>query len=374
MIRAVTSTLAAALLAITAAAQDLAAPPGTVVADPAGADIAGPEDRQAEDPAAADPASDDGAADGGGSPAPPRPAGEILRDLWRAEVAAGRTDLGFAAWAETLLAGQDPPDTQPARTRAVSGQWAARTGPVTLGAAGRVVTTFGAAIPTAFCSPLTVCYVELERGEELTDSPSWGDSVRWQVVAKTQGRDPATTVLEVKPAQDAETTNLVIPTDRRLYTITLVNDPDVHTPILAFAYPDTAARAIAGQVAAREAERLAEETRRAAERAARMARDGVETQAGPRVAEDLDFGFRIDGDATFRPVRVFADGERTYIDLHPRYRGAMPAIVPGAGEGNAALNTHVADGGTRLVADRVVDDVWLQSGRMRVRIRREAAR
>ncbi|WP_420010387.1 TrbG/VirB9 family P-type conjugative transfer protein [Tateyamaria sp.] len=319
--------------------------------------------------------------------APAPDARTLLARLWRADVAADRTQLGFEGWlAAALETGTPPVSTgtpsaaatgQGARTRAVSGSWLTRTGPVALGEAGRVVTTFGAAIPVAYCSPLTVCYVELEPGEVLSDTPSWGDTVRWQVVAKVQGADPETVILEIKPARDAGHTNLVIPTDRRLYTITLVNDAEVHTPILSFHYPDTAARRIAEGLAAQKAQkardRAASDKRRreaAAATAAALARSGVPTEDGPRAAGDLDFGFRVDGKAPFKPVRVFTDGRRTYIDLHPGYRGALPAIVAGSGEGNAALNTRVSAGGSRIVADRVITDVWLQSGRTRVRIRR----
>ena len=294
----------------------------------------------------------------------------MLADLWRAAVGAGETTLGFDAW--LAEAGLGPAHTGPAtplpadqagRTRAISERWLSRAGPVALGTAGRVVTVFGSAIPTAFCSPLLVCYIELEAGEVLTGTPSWGDSVRWQVLAKDQGLDPVTVVFEVKPAEDAGITNLVIPTDRRLYTINLVNDREVHTPILAFSYPDTAAREASEAIARADADA-------AAVRNAELARSGVQTDRGRVAAGDLDFGFRVDGRAAFRPVRVFADGSKTYIDLPPGFRGALPAIVAGPGETNAALNTRVAENGTRLVADRVITDIYLQSGRTRVRIRK----
>lgn len=311
----------------------------------------------------------------------------VLAELWRQAVADGRTRAGFEDWTASELgmgSGRSAPavpESQAGRTRQVAGEWAVRAGPVTLGAAGRVVTTFGAAIPQALCSPLTVCYIELEPGEALTDTPSWGDTARWQVVAKAQGRDPETVVLEIKPSADAGHTNLVVPTDRRLYTISLVNDPDVHTPILSFRYPDSAVREAAAAVEARrkreaQAAEAAEVAARTAAAAARerLDREGVPVAGGSRLAEALDFGFRIDGQAPFRPVRVFADGRRTYIDLHPRYRGALPAVIPAEGEDNRALNTRVAEGGLRLVADRVITDIWLQAGRKRVRIRREDAR
>ena len=309
----------------------------------------------------------------------------VLTALWRAAVRAGETTLGFEPWlAETL--GPDliprralpplPPD-QAGRTRAISERWQARAGPVALGKAGRVVTVFGAAIPTAFCAPLTVCYIELEAGEVLTGTPSLGDSVRWQMTVKQQGLDPVTVVIEIKPSEDAGITNLVLPTDRRLYTINLVNDPDIHTPILSFSYPDSAARAAAAALAQREAETAAASAARAtaaaaarARRQAELAQSGLKTDRGPVAAADLDFNFRIEGRAPFRPVRVFADGAKTYIDLSPGFRGALPAIVAGPGEANAALNTRVAENGTRLIADRVITDIYLQSGRARVRIRR----
>ncbi len=306
---------------------------------------------------------------------------EVLKGLWREAVASEDTSEGFEDWLSVALNPEpetpDEPASQASLTREVAAAWDRRTGPVTLGQAGRVVTVFGEVIPTAFCSPLTVCLIELEPGEQLTDTPSWGDTVRWQVVPKRQGRDPETVVLEIKPAADAVETNLVIPTDRRLYTIALRNDPEFHTPILSFRWPDSETRAIAESIERQRAEERAVEEAREAEAAAlaeitaaEMAHSGVPTESGPRTAELLDFRFKVDGNAAFRPVRVFADGSRTYIDLHPRYRGPLPAIVAGKAEGNAALNTRVSASGSRLVADRVITDVWLQSGRERVRIRR----
>jgi len=352
--------------------------PDTPAAEPEGA-AAVPDTPDAVSAGTTDTSAAAAPPDGDAAPRPDPV--DLLRGLWRGAVAAGETSEGFDAWLSAALSPQDaaPPQSHAARTRGVAASWDRRAAPVTLGRAGRVVTTFGDAIPTAFCSPLTVCYIELEPGEELTDTPSWGDTARWQVVAKIQGRDPETVVLEIKPAADAGGTNLVIPTDRRLYTISLVNDPDVHTPILSFRWPDSEARAIAGAVAARRAEERAEAAARAAAAAVRdagtaaeMERSGVPTGSGPRPAELLDFRFRVDGRAPFRPVRVFADGSRTYFDLHPDYRGPLPTVVAGRAEGNAALNTRISASGSRLVADRVITDVWLRSGRQRVRIRRIA--
>ena len=361
-----------------------------VIAADAGAEPGEPEAGAAGHVAATDaaPAPESGTPESAGetdvaAAGRPKPL-ELLKGLWREEVAAGKTSEGFEAWLAAALAPEaatpGAAESQAARTREIAVAWDGRTGPVAAGHAGRVVTTFGEAIPVAHCSPLHVCFIELEPGERLTDTPSIGDSVRWQFFPKVQGRPPTErVVIEIKPAQDAQATNIVIPTDRRLYSISLVNDPEHHTPILAFRWPDSEARAVAEDIERREAEELAVREAREAEAASRaeiaateLARSGVPTETGPRTAELLDFRFQVSGDAPFRPVRVFSDGARTYIDLHPRYRGPLPAIVAGREEGNAALNTRVSASGSRLVADRVVTDVWLQSGRQRVRIRRIA--
>ena len=322
-----------------------------------------------------------------------------VRQRWREAVRTGVTDLGFRAF---VLGALEPQANEPAapmklpldgtnadpspgtferpqaqRTRDVSVRWENRVGPVVLGDAGRVVTVFGASIPTVFCSALIVCTIELEPGEQLTDTPSWGDTVRWQVTAKVQGADPETTVFEVKPSDDAGMTNLIIPTDRRLYTINLVKDDRVHTPILSFTYPDAVEKQARQRIADRKAKKAEDARRAAAARAAAarkreqaLERSGVETASGLKEASKLDFGFRVTGSAPFRPVRVYHDGRHTYIDLRPSYNGPLPALVPGRSEENKVLNTRVEANGTRLVADRVIRDMWLQAGKRRVRIRR----
>ncbi|MXW85600.1 MAG: hypothetical protein F4Z55_06675 [Boseongicola sp. SB0667_bin_21] len=106
----------------------------------------------------------------------------------------------------------------------------------------RVVVTFGEDIPRAYCAPARPCHIELEPAEELTDNPSWGDTLGWQVTSRVHGRDPATVVVIAMPVPEAPTTSLVIPTDRRLYWIELVNSTVRHTAILSFKWPDTVVR------------------------------------------------------------------------------------------------------------------------------------
>lgn len=116
-------------------------------------------------------------------------------------------------------------------------------------AAFRVVEEFDEAISAAHCSPVSPCYIELEPGETPSDLESmknalyWHlDNSLWRVQMMVYGREPLTVVLEARPSADAGDTTLAIPTDRRLYVIALVNDPDVHTPVLRFRWPNSEAQ------------------------------------------------------------------------------------------------------------------------------------
>ena len=133
----------------------------------------------------------------------------------------------------------------------------------------------------------------------------------------------------------------------------------MHTPILSFTYPDTVAKQAKQRIADRKAKK-ADEARRAAaarKREATLQRNGVEAAYGLKEASKLDFGFRrVTGNTPFRPVRIYSDGKKTYIDLKPFYNAPLSALVPGRSEENKVLNTRVEAGGTRLVADRVIRD------------------
>lgn len=113
----------------------------------------------------------------------------------------------------------------------------------------RVVEEFDEVISTARCSPVNPCYIELEPGEtpadleSLKDTHYWHlENSRWRVQMMAYGREPQTVVLEARPAADAGDTTLAIPTDRRLYVIALVNDPDADTSVLRFRWPNSEAQ------------------------------------------------------------------------------------------------------------------------------------
>lgn len=271
---------------------------------------------------------------------------------------------------------------QTERMVAAARQVLEQTSPVALGKAGRVIVTYGEALPVLVCTPLAICAVELEKGENLVDAPVLGDPVRWtmsdrQVIWPGQ---ESQWIFMFKPSDDADRmSTAVFVTDRRVYSIVLKRHPYEYIPILSFDYPDTRHRLIAEKIEADRAARLKAEAdalkRKADAAAAAAARatrtikaSGTQTSRGLVPAEKLDFNYQITGRAAFKPTQVYNDGRKTYVVLPASYRGSTPVLLAGSGASNKAINISFKDG--RYVIDRLVSSFTLQDGSKTITVKR----
>lgn len=266
-----------------------------------------------------------------------------------------------------------PSLTQTERTQRAIEFWANRTGAVIPGPDGRVVHVFGQATPTLVCTPGQACLLELEPGEVVQDNVVQADLMGWSVELRLRDIDPPQIYFAFKPLPEApRLTNFFIITDQRIYNINLVKDLRYSTPILSFIYPDTQQRKMEERIEALKVAKQQKAAADRAERATRTARTGVSTTRGTVPADELDFDYRIAGSAPFRPLRVYNDGRRTYVDLPTNYRGDFPSVIGGRAESNRALNFRATKGGQQIVIDGVLGSFELQVGRKIIRIRRRS--
>lgn len=242
-----------------------------------------------------------------------------------------------------------PKDAIGAATRDYHASGVART--ITQGTA--VTYPFGHAQPTVTCAVLRVCVIELEAGEVLVDRPIAGDTVRWRITPAVAGPNGATRLVVVKPTDCDLTTNLVLPTDRRIYDLTLdappckptgTNPQQPYTRQVRFYYPDDAPDAwtTAPQPPAREPPSV---------------------RTPPNLAT-LDFAYHVSKDKDFpwMPAQVFDDGARVYIKLpaSARHDEAPVLFVLQADGSRTLLNyTLVHD---VYVTDRLFDRAVLVTG------------
>jgi len=233
----------------------------------------------------------------------------------------------------------------------VSEHWRAEKNAPSPGPDGRVMYSFGAGLPTVVCAPLRVCMIELQTGEKIVGEPHIGDSVRWNISPAMYGTgDQATAVIILKPQMPGLDTNLLITTDRRAYYLRLISKPDDYVARVAFAYPDDDNRKWQQQQAAQEA--LAKQDKHAAE-------------VPPAViaVEKVNFDYTIHGgDEHIRPVRVFDDGAKTYIQMPAEleHREAPVLLIVGKDGKGEMTNYRVKD--QTYIVDRLFDRANLVLG------------
>lgn len=243
-------------------------------------------------------------------------------------------------------------DAKEAEGLRLASKWKSNPDKPHTGPDGSVVYLFGATLPTLVCSPLQVCTIELQPGEVVSEEVHAGDKARWKVSPGTKGSgENETTLVIVKPTDAGLETNLMIPTNRRVYSIKLVSTQNRWMPFLSFDYPEEIDRAWAEY---RE------------KRAKTTYNNTMPT--GENMA-NLDFGFSISGDSpSWKPVRVYSDGKKTYIQFSSSsFGGEAPALVAlgndgGLFSGPSEKLLNYRPIGDRYVVDKVIDRVALIQG------------
>jgi len=191
------------------------------------------------------------------------------------------------------------------------------------------------ALYEVYAAPGYLSTIELEPGEAIITIAA-GDTTRWMVEETSSGDaiEPRA-ILLIKPTRHGIRTNIVLTTDRRTYLIEAISvQGSAYSAQTAWRYPGSAAGANAGVI-------------------------------GGVGLEDLNFRYRIDvvrGSAPrWRPVRVFDDGRRTYIEfpLDLATSEAPPLFLRDGGD-VALVNYRVV--GNRYVVDRLFDIAELRLG------------
>jgi P-type conjugative transfer protein TrbG len=233
----------------------------------------------------------------------------------------------------------------------VSKRWQGETNAPSPGPDGRVIYSYGAGLPTIVCAPLRVCMIELQAGERVVGEPHIGDSVRWNISPAMYGTGgQSTAVIILKPQTPGLDTNLLITTDRRAYYLRLISKPEEYVARVAFAYPEDDTRKWQEQLA--EQQTLAKQEKHA-----------TEVSAAIIAVEKVNFDYMIrGGQEHIRPLRVFDDGAKTYIQMPSelQYREAPVLLVVGADGKEEMTNYRVKD--QTYIVDRLFDRANLVLG------------
>jgi type IV secretion system protein VirB9 len=209
--------------------------------------------------------------------------------------------------------------------------------------ARQIYTYAPGAIYELYANPNFISAILLQPGESLSDVAA-GDTSRWMAQeTNAEAQIGGRTVVLVKPQATGLRTNIVLVTDRRTYTIeAIAQGGAAYSAEVAWCYPV---------------------------RPSEVAR--------PSSIDALNFAYRIRtrrGRApAWLPVRVFDDGQRTWIEM-PKAAAStdLPPLFVITGEGAELVNYRVQ--GRRYMVDRLFDVAELRLGTRAptiVRIERE---
>lgn len=218
---------------------------------------------------------------------------------------------------------------------------------------GTIRFLFGQSQPSIVCAVMQICDVELQPGEQVS-SVNVGDAVRWLVEPALSGAgDGAIQHLVIKPLDVGLETSLMVTTDRRTYHLRLRSHRTEYMPRVAFSYSES----VDAKWAAVKKKVAAEQTRKDA--------------PGGRSNEylgNLDFAYRVTGNAPFKPSRVYNDGVKTIIEMPSSFaQGDAPTLLVVRESGSVfkkneevMVNYRLQDG--RYIVDTLFQKAVLVSG------------
>ena len=204
-----------------------------------------------------------------------------------------------------------------------------------VGRDGRVVYHFGQTTHTIVCSVRNVCDIQLEPGERVTQAPAIGDSVQWIVTpGKTGSGENETVHIVIKPKNPGLHTSMIVFTDRRAYHFELKSTMDRHMAFVSFVYEEELDAAWTPILAAKQ------QVRR---------NSAVEVADATLFIDELDFEYRIKGRASWKPVRVFNDELKTYIQFPRSMKSGDAPVFMSIKNGKEEIMNYRLRGDTFIV-------------------------
>jgi type IV secretion system protein TrbG len=227
---------------------------------------------------------------------------------------------------------------------------------------GKVVFAYGQSMPKLTCSPLRACDVEMEPGEKVK-KVILGDGVNWQWdAAESVERGKQVQHIVIQPKDRELETNLIVTTDRRTYHIKL------YSPKIEGAYINRMGFYYPSELVSSWADKMGVEAAAAAKE------DGLNVLPIAVAPGQLSFDYKVEGDADFKPLRVFNNGEQVFMAMPDSMKnGENPAFLLIDESGKAMVVNYRRDvdkttGSIHYVVDKLFSKGELRRGSETIKI------
>ena len=217
---------------------------------------------------------------------------------------------------------------------------------------GRITFLYGATMPSVICSPLKITDIQLEAGEELKSIQA-GDTARWNFSTDISGKGKNEVAhIIVKPLDLGLDTNLLIFTDRRTYNLKLVSKKYAWTPIVNFTYNASLKSSLQNY-------KMYQKKRIDTYKKVNSFEKSPQTKVD---INNLDFNYEIEGDAEWKPIRVYNDGVKTFIQM-PKDMGVKEApalLILDSASNKNLVNYRLKE--DKYIVDKLFDSAILLLG------------
>jgi len=191
-----------------------------------------------------------------------------------------------------------------------------------------------------YCSPGYVTNIILQPGEKLVSPPIYGDRVRWKILIQSSKK---IIYILVQPLKVGLITNIEIMTDRRVYHIEAKSFKSLYHAAISWRYPRE------------EFENM-------------QHKFGMKTQN--KICENIDihrlnFNYKIKGNAAFKPINVFDDGYKTYIQFSNTIKRPPPLFIMTNNQ-KGHINTNYKFINNYYIVDRLFKKAALKQGKFKV--------
>lgn len=195
-----------------------------------------------------------------------------------------------------------------------------------------------------FCAPFKLTDIQLQPGEELIGKPGIGDRVRWKAGSSTSFKNGEKIHhLYIKPTRPGLNTSLIITTNRRTYHIELNSYKKTYMSAVSWVYAQ-------------------DELNTYSDRALEIRRENEMIENSSVDISHANFNYEIqveEGSPIWKPVRVFDNGKKTYIQFPDSLAASeAPSLYVSKQDNLQIVNYRVKD--KFFIVDRLFDKAELR--------------
>jgi type IV secretion system protein VirB9 len=200
---------------------------------------------------------------------------------------------------------------------------------------GSVSFLYGATMPRVIVAPLKITDIQFQVGEEIKDV-QLGDTTRWMTSPSISGDgNNQISHLLIKTTDVGLETTLFVSTNKRTYHMNLFSRKYEYMPIVGFKYRDDVNKKWnAYNDHFKKEKKIKKESK-----------SFKITSALSINIDSLDFEYTIEGETDWKPIRVYNDGIKTYIQMPSsmKYQEAPIFMVLDKGDNNQLVNYRLKE-------------------------------